>query len=198
MTECAWCTKPKPKLALRWKQVEGIWFCPEHQQEHQISRVVERATTCAYCGGSRPQGDGDHGWHERDGFRYCPGCWAVDAGEPAGLKESARSDFAAARTLLRACDEIDDRYRRLADDAAAAQSQPWRDTIAAVGRALEELGGEQAMRRALLLVSADADPDHLLTPMAGGSVMDPARKTAVTSHVRYIEREWSGIGSWQG
>jgi hypothetical protein len=198
MAGCAWCTKPKPRLALRWKQVEGIWFCPEHQQKHQISRVVERATTCVYCGGPRPKGDASEGWQERDRFWYCPGCWTIEAGDPAGLSECARSDFAAARLLLRACDEIDDRYRRLSHDAAAEESEPWRRTITDVGQALDEIGGEPAMRRALLLVSADADPDHLVTPMAGGTAMDPARKTAVTSHVHYIEREWSGIGHWQG
>ena len=35
--------------------------------------------------------------------------------------ESALSDVAAAKTIIRCCDEIDDRYNRLAHDQAIAE-----------------------------------------------------------------------------
>lgn len=154
--------------------------------------------TCTYCGGSPSAGAPAADWYDDEGSWYCPGCRKIVGGsDPAGLIDSARGDYAAARTLIRACDEIDDLYRRVDGAAAAAESEPLRHAIEEVGRALEKLGGEKVMRRALLLVQADCDPDHLIAPLAGGKVMDPARKATVTSHKQYIEREWNGIGTWQ-
>jgi hypothetical protein len=194
MAACAWCTKPKPRLAVHWKNVGDTWFCPEHGHDWQIAQTLERTSTCGFCGGDRPK-DGT-GWRDDGGTAYCPGCWRLESGDASGLAECVRSDIAAARRLIRACDEIDDGYRRLADEDAAAQAAPWRKVIADLGEALSDLGGEAAMRRALLLVRADADPDHLVTVLAGGTELDPARKTTLASHISYIGREWNGIGSW--
>jgi hypothetical protein len=194
MAACAWCTKPKPGLARHWKHVDDVWFCPEHGQDWQVSRVLERLSTCAFCGGDRPKGAAGQ---DDDGSWLCPGCRRLEAGDATGLRDCLRTEIAAARRLIRACDEIDDRYRRLPDQDAATEATPWRQVIADVGGALDDLGGERAMRRALLLVGADADPDHLVTVMAGGTELDPGRKTALASHVRYIGREWNGIGGCQ-
>ena len=154
--------------------------------------------TCTYCGGDQPDGGVMSEWHDDGGSWYCPGCHKVVAGEPAGLVDSVRGEYAAARTLVRACDEIDECYRRPDQTAAGVERERLQHTIEEIGRVLDKVGGERAMRRALLLVGADCDPDHLVSPMAGGKLMDPERKTAVTSHKSYIEREWTGIGLWQG
>ncbi|HET7312122.1 MAG TPA: hypothetical protein VFJ17_12450 [Mycobacteriales bacterium] len=156
---------------------------------------LEMGATCTYCGGEL-SADAT-GWSEDNGATYCPGCRTVVHGDAAGVIDSARSEFAAARTLIRACDEIDDCYRRLDPTVAATESEPQRHVIEEVGHALDKVNGEAAMRKALLLVGADCDPNHLVTPMAGGTAMDPARKATLTSHKRYIEREWSGVGLWQ-
>jgi hypothetical protein len=187
----AWCAKTRGRFGLGWKQERGRWFCPDHGGKAAI--VLERDSVCVCCGGARPVDAEAGGWSRDDSFWSCLGCRHLSHDEPRVYAESALSDVAAAKTIIRCCDEIDDRYNRLAHDQAIAESKPYERRIEAIGKILHGAGGEHTIRAVLLLVGHDADVD-----LADFPDVLAKRSAALRSHVRYIDRAWTGIGTWQG
>jgi len=65
--------------------------------------------------------------------------------------------------------------------------------IEAISKILHEAGGEHTLRAVLPLVGRDAGVD-----LAGIPDVLAKHPTALCSHLLYIDREWTGMGSWVG
>jgi len=161
--------------------------------------------SCALCGGREPSDTA--GWTSDGVSWWDPGCGQLERAATWTVAGSIFYDVAAARYLIRCCDEIDRLYQELPNDEARAQAEGPRARIRVVGEDLESQKGESGMRRVLELVAVDGDQARLMGlnivgpgggRMSFGTPITAEREAAVRSHLRFIDRDWTGVGSWVG